>query len=64
MRNYTHFKGGLSKIEFDEDTGEFVSKILPVLPEPEPPVSSGGVEDNSSERPVEPDQTIHAIAAE
>lgn len=64
MRNYTHFKGGLSKIEFDEETGEFVSKILPVLPEPELPDTTEDAARNIDDRPIIAEVIHHAIAAE
>ena len=64
MRNYTYFKGRLSKIEFDEETGEFVTKIVPVLPEPD----LSDLADNAArivdDSPIIPAVTYQAIAAE
>lgn len=64
MRNYTHFKGGLSKIEFDDVTGEFVTKIVPVLPEVDHPDLTEDASRKVEERSIIAEVTYRAIAAE
>ena len=40
MRNYTHTRGGLSKLEYDEVAGAFVTTLSPEMPAPETDATS------------------------